>query len=68
RENNIKVTSLSGRMRYPQIFINHSGSFLLNFRFGNLLVVMISLIVCISSLISYKKIEINSTCYFLLSV
>ncbi|MEK0153397.1 hypothetical protein WMB10_11055, partial [Tetragenococcus halophilus] len=25
RENNIKVTSLSGRMRYPQIFINHSG-------------------------------------------
>ncbi|MEK2534523.1 hypothetical protein WN873_02890, partial [Tetragenococcus halophilus] len=25
RENNIKVTSLNSRMRYPQIFINHSG-------------------------------------------
>ncbi|WP_317919904.1 hypothetical protein, partial [Tetragenococcus halophilus] len=24
-ENNIKVTSLNSRMRYPQIFINHSG-------------------------------------------
>ncbi|WP_212882876.1 hypothetical protein, partial [Tetragenococcus halophilus] len=26
RENNIKVTSLNSRMRYPQIFINHSGT------------------------------------------
>ncbi|WP_219727180.1 hypothetical protein, partial [Tetragenococcus halophilus] len=26
RENNIKVTSLNSRMRYPQIFINHSGN------------------------------------------
>ncbi|MEK0153070.1 hypothetical protein WMB10_09315, partial [Tetragenococcus halophilus] len=36
RENNIKVTSLNSRMRYPQIFINHSGVLLFSKNFSRI--------------------------------